>query len=224
MQYFLYASTAKVDMLLPQIPHQEKVKLAGEIGVNVGVFSAKLKSEVALGLKEDRISRLHAVTKFLEKTQDIGTVDEPKAWVEGSGDIRIVYPDESRRAVFFVGRSAIGTRYALAGSSAHLLTRGGGSAADLGWSFLPDLMAALNSMIRVFENPHTRDEAGERTFKLLAHAYESEWIDLVAELERQAPPPAMKVHFLAKRLLNDTPIHQGFGAVLATPLYIAMEE
>ena len=76
MKYFVYMSDAKVDMLLPQIPQEVKSKLAAEIGVNVGVLSAKLKSERDTGVKPDRISRLSTVTGFLRSTQNIGTVDE----------------------------------------------------------------------------------------------------------------------------------------------------
>lgn len=79
MKYFVFVSNTKVDMLLPQIPQEVKSKLAAEVGVNVGILMAKLKSERDRGVKLDHISRLNAVTKYIRNTQDIGTIDEPKA-------------------------------------------------------------------------------------------------------------------------------------------------
>jgi hypothetical protein len=81
MKYFVFVSDAKVDMLLPQIPQKLKSKLTAEIGVNIGVLTAGLKSERDVGEKPDRISRLNAVIKFLRKTEDVGSIDEPRKGV-----------------------------------------------------------------------------------------------------------------------------------------------
>ncbi len=223
MKYFLFVSDAKVDMLLPQIPQESKSKLAAEIGVNVGVLSAKLKSEQDTGVKPDSISRLNAVSNFLRNTQNIGTVDEPEAWVEGTQDVRIVYPTSSRQAVFFVGRSETQTRFALAGSSAHLISRKT-STDDIGWSFLPDLMIQLRAIFHTFEDSSITEELADLSMSTVTSGYEFEWIDHVGALEERATGPSMKVSFLAKRLLAGKHERLGFNAVLATPLYVAMEE
>ena len=76
--------------------------------------------------------------------------------------MRIIYPTASRQAVFFVGRSETQTRFAIAGSSAHLNSRGEtGTTNDIGWSFLPDLMIQLKGMINTFEESRIGDELAE---------------------------------------------------------------
>jgi hypothetical protein len=223
MKYFVFVSDAKVDMLLPQIPRQLKSKLAAEIGVNIGVLAASLKSERDVGEKADRISRLNTVIKFLRKTEDVGSIDKPRNWIEGTEDVRVAYP-ERREAVFFVRRSQAKTLFALAGSSAHLTSRGTSDTTNIGWSFLPTLLDRLKSMIRTFEDPSINDQTRDIVSRALAETTESEWLDLVQELEKVAPGPRMKVNFLAKRLLAGKHEYLGFNAVLATPLYVSMEE
>lgn len=224
MKYLVFVSDAKVDMLLPQIPQELKSKLAAEIGVNVGVLSAKLKSERDIGVQPDPISRLNAVTQFLRKTQEVGTVDEPRIWIEGTEDVRIAYPTDSRQAVFFVGRTEAQTRFALAGSSAHLTSRRPTDTTTIGWSFLPDLMIMLKAMITTFEDPRIEDDLGDRASQAVTKDMEFEWIDLVTVLEQHAPGPPMRVNFFAKRLLAGKHPYSEFNAVLATPLYVSMEE
>jgi hypothetical protein len=218
MKYFVFVSDAKVDMLLPQIPQKLKSKLAAEIGVNIGVLTASLKSERDVDEKADRISRLNAVIKFLRKTEDVGSIDEARNWIEGTEDVRVTYPSEEREAVFFVGRSRAQTRFALAGSSAHLTSRGASNTTDIGWSFLPDLLMQLRPAITTFEDPRFKNEIA------LTKDTESEWIEFVTVLEEHAPGPPMRVNFFAKRLLAAKHPYLGFNALLATPLYVAMEE
>src|SRR5258708_16854110 len=136
-------------MLLPQIPQKLKSKMAAEIGVNIGVLTASLKSERDVDEKADRNSRLNTVIKFLRKTEDVGSIDEPRNWIEGTEDVRVAYPEE-REAVFFVGRSQAQTLFALAGSSAHLTSRGACDTTNIGWSFLPSLLGQLTAMIVTF--------------------------------------------------------------------------
>jgi uncharacterized protein DUF7019 len=222
MEYFEFVSDRKVDMLLPQIPQETKSKLAAEFGINIGVLTAKLRSERDTGVESDRISRLNAVAKYLRDTEDIGTVDEPKSWIAGTQDVRVAFPADHRQAVFFVGRSQNQARFALAGSSAHLISRGKANAIDIGWSFLPDLMMQLESMISLFEKQRIEDASGDRVFRVVTQRLEREWIKLVTALERQTRGPSMKVSFLAKSLKMGRNSERGFNAVLATPLYVAM--
>ncbi len=60
MEYYLYISESKVNMLFPQIPQATKGKLGAEVGGNVGVLKATVKSEKESQPKENLISRLQA--------------------------------------------------------------------------------------------------------------------------------------------------------------------
>ena len=63
---------------------------------------------------------------FLEHREEeyIGTVNDPKAWIEATQDVRIAYPSAYPQAVFFVGRSLTDARFTLAGWSACLTREG----------------------------------------------------------------------------------------------------
>jgi hypothetical protein len=221
MEYFIYASDAKVDMLLPQIPEKMKGKFALELGVNVGVFSAKMKGEEDLGLKSDRFSRLNAVIKYLKNSEEIGSVDDPKSWIEGTEQLRIVYPTEHKEAVFFVGQSKEKIRITLAGSAAYLTSKGTGVIHDVGWSFLPDLLIQLRMVVGAFENPEIEDRRLELLTQCTTTEMESEWMGWLASLERNARGPSMTLKFLARRLLTGVDADAGRKVLLGTPLYVA---
>src|SRR5260370_26132949 len=148
MKYFVFVSDAQVDMLLPQIPQKLKSKMAAEMGVHIGVLTASLKSERDVDEKADRISRLNVVIKFLRKTEDVGSIDEPRNWIEGMEDVRVTYPSEEREAVFFVGRSRAQTRFHFAGSCADLTWRRASNTTDIGGSALPSEVDQLSAVER----------------------------------------------------------------------------
>jgi hypothetical protein len=75
LRFFTYISDAKVDMLLPQIPHQHKEKIAAEVGVELGFLNAKVSSET--NTLESRVSRLLVVERFLREHATPETVGSP---------------------------------------------------------------------------------------------------------------------------------------------------
>ncbi len=61
---------------------------------------------IAVAVSAGRFSRLNAVVKYLEASQDMGGVDDDTPWISETQSLRIAYPTPEREAVFFVGRSA----------------------------------------------------------------------------------------------------------------------
>ena len=59
MRFYQYISDSKVDMLLPQIPLKAKQKITAEIGFDIKILTAKLKTE--RDSLDDRVSRLLVV-------------------------------------------------------------------------------------------------------------------------------------------------------------------
>ena len=80
MKYYIYISDTKVDMLLSQIPHEAKKKIATELKFDLKVLSASRKSET--DQEDNRFTRLEAVVTFIREYGNIGTVDEPDEYID----------------------------------------------------------------------------------------------------------------------------------------------
>ena len=81
MRYYSYISDAKVDMLLPQVPDGIKQTVAAELGFDLKLVKGKMKAETKT--LEDRVARLAVVEKHLRKEEQLGSVLNPRKWIEG---------------------------------------------------------------------------------------------------------------------------------------------
>src|SRR5687768_4399156 len=86
MKYYVYISDAKVDMLLAQIPHDAKQRLATEFRFDLKLLSAARKTETES--EDNRFTRLDAVVTFIREFGNLGTVDAPDEYFEGSLEMR----------------------------------------------------------------------------------------------------------------------------------------
>jgi len=174
MEYYLYISESKVNMLFPQIPEAAKGKLGAEVGVNVGVLKATVKAEKESQSKDNLIVHLQAVVDYLKKSEEPGSVDKPKSWIEDTLSARVIYLAENNQVVFFIGTSPGGTRFALGGSAANLLSHQKPEQVQIGWSFLPDLIQSLRAMVSVSEEKRLSQESIERFLSGTAESNEFE--------------------------------------------------
>jgi hypothetical protein len=213
VKYYLYISDAKVDMLLPQIPHETKKKIATEFGFDFKIFKAGRKSEE--DPEDNRITRLEAVVAFLREYGNLGSIDEPDEFIEGSA---VMAMQSDQEIVLFTG---VGERttVCLGGSSRHLL--GNPPVAD--GSRMTSMAGGIYQWLE--ENEKDRDAL---------HGFSPAWsISWLAEKSmKDSIIPKQPVEFVAKRLLfepnprpeaadgSDSPSH----VLLATPLYVAMTD
>jgi hypothetical protein len=223
MEYYLYVSRAKVDMLLSQIPEKVRRSMAAELGINVGILNVKVRAEQETA-PENLYLRASALIDHIKKTEQVGTIDDPAAWIEDSQMVKVVHPEGNRDVVFFVGVSESGTRFGLGGSAGHLVTRMSAGEPTIGWSFMPDLIIELRIAERVMEEGHLI--AAER---LISNSEghgggRYPWPEVLDLWHQQAEVPPTRVKFLARRLLVDEHRYLGFRAVLATPLFVAMDD
>ncbi|KWE50900.1 hypothetical protein WL76_21260 [Burkholderia ubonensis] len=222
MDNYLYISKAKVESMLPQVPHSPRSKVGLSFDVNVGVAKAGVKTEGDTGLKDDPISRLLIVDNYVRANCNIGSMDLPDEWIEDTLEARVTYADGERRSVvLFVGRTEARTRWALGGSAAHLMSRVNAPGTDIGWSFMPDLLQSLKSMAKQFEKEPPGEPFLERSFHINTESMEEEWTDYVTEIVKMTTQePPITVKFLARRIFTGQHRHQGHRVVLATPLYV----
>lgn len=217
MEYYLYISDSKVDMLFSQLPQKTQSKITAEFGVNTGLVKAAVKSERDIAPSASGIARLQAVTEHIRQSEDMGIIDDPASWIEDTQHARIIFLRTNDNIVFFVGETSSGARFALGGSAAHVFSGPKPEGVTIGWSFLPYLLKGLEAIVR------GRDVNGS-DIETMAEGYETEWMDLIKTAERSALEPEIKISFLAKRLLVGKYKNDSAIGLLATPLYVSMAE
>ena len=82
MKYYLYVSDAKVDMLIAQIPHDTRQRIANEFKIDLKIVSASRKTDRTAG--DNRFARLETVVGYIREYGNVGSVDEPDEYIEGS--------------------------------------------------------------------------------------------------------------------------------------------
>jgi len=102
MKYYLYISDAKVDMLLPQVPHKARKKTSAELGFDLKILNAKYKTEAETD--SDRITRLEAVVDFIHEYGNIGTLDEPDDFIEDVATVGVARAGQSTTKVAYFRR------------------------------------------------------------------------------------------------------------------------
>jgi hypothetical protein len=198
-------------MILPQIPHEVKKKVATEWRLDLKVFGSTRKEERETD--DNRVARLEAVVSFIEEFGDVGSTDEPSEYVEdtlpmrwgpygwwrgGSLDSPLVY----------FGGETENTIVGLGGSSKHLLGSTGPSSAH-SHSATPSLMAVLGKELAL--------DLGEdeRPYPPL----EAVWLATT-----QMEGPRQTMHFLAKKLLFGRSERGSRNVLLASPLYVTLAD
>ena len=86
MKYYLYISSAKLEMLYPQVAPSVKEKKAAEWKIDLKFLSYSKRTE---GEPNDtQEARLEAVIEALDEAGQIGSVDEPRDYVRGTHAMR----------------------------------------------------------------------------------------------------------------------------------------
>jgi hypothetical protein len=224
MKYYIYISDTKVDMLLPQVPHDVKKKVATEFGIDLKLLTAKRKTEE--DSDENRISRLETVVKFILEYGNVGTVDQPDQYIEDTLPMRwgpyaaIGYGGPG--FVYFGGETDR-TIYGLGGSLHHVIGNVGTSEASSA-SATPNLLSYLGKHLATGESEVKGDEIRGAQTSL---DMELAGIHFATTGMRG---PQQRLEFLAKRLLQGpSPFPErdrraGVQVLLATPLYVAMAD
>jgi len=204
MKYYIYISDAKIEMLLPQVPHTVKKKIATEFGIDLKLLSAKRKSEVET--EESRISKLETVVTYIREYGNLGSVDEPDSYIEDtlpmkSGTLGGNLKDGAPLVYF--GGETNKTVMGLFGSAKHMVGASGVPPAPAG-STTNFILAYLQGTIQT-----------EQT----------EVFEAIHQLLTSMKSPPEQLEFLAKRLLYEPHFSRRGGkkgpVILATPLYVA---
>jgi hypothetical protein len=224
MRYYEYLSSAKVDMLFPQIDRSSKT-------------SSKTAGRNPLSVYE----KLTEVENWIHAHNElVGTVDEPAAWISGRMRLGMtVVPKEWERrdspevpldgTVLFAGDSGDGACVVMGGSARHLFDLRALPVADVQYRQPGSGATALGILLRCypdFDDPVPPEGFAERPlqdrYQLIARPAKD--ILLAATGMGRRSPGGLdaaggEFEFLAKRLQTFTSGKR--TASLATPLFVA---
>ncbi|MEW2528319.1 SAVMC3_10250 family protein [Streptomyces sp. NPDC047071] len=217
MRYYIYLSTAKVDMLYEQIPPKLARRLAVEATVDLKVLSLAVQSPRGDTSTYDRLDLVEA---YLEREFDVSWMSEPSAWFRGDLGLRIAGYGDADGPTMMTGRDG-DTVVALIGSAHHLI--GYQAAPDMhrvGYSGLPSIFRLLQEMPPGWE-----------------HQFDGRWrarmpsrgsvTDDVLRVAESLTVPPVYCEFLARRLLSGTVTREDgkeLTVVVGTPVYVAMSD
>jgi len=218
-------------MLLSQIPHGQKKKIATEFKFDLKVLGASRKAETED--EDNRFTRLEAVTAFVREYGNVGSVDEPDEYIEGEllmrwGPYINLYHSEGAPLVYF-GGSTDQTIVGLGGSSKHVIGNEGQSQAH-SHSITPYLISYLQEQLGLSSGPKL-DYRSQQVVEIVNFGVpftdqerEAQPLHAVYLATDQMQGPEQRLEFLAKKLLYGSYPRSEKQILLGTPIYVAMVE
>lgn len=215
MRYYQYISDSKVEMLLPQVPWSFRKAVSVELGINIGIFSAK--ATIGGETLSNRIARLETVEKYLISSEKIGTVSAPTSWFQGNEPATFFFLPSDRTVAFFLINSSSYT-VALGGSTRHIIGTVAKSDFEPSYSYLPDLLGRLDFLEKNIGYP---DDDLSRLAGTGISRFGSThpWAGIISDLSLRQNMPKQQVSFLARKLVSEE--YCGKTITLGTPLYVA---
>lgn len=215
LQYYIYISDSKLDMLFDQIDQGLLKRICAEVRVDFKLLSVTLRD--ARDPTPGRMDKLKVVECFIEMHHHIGTIENPgHEYFRGQMNMRWGWLGED--GVWFQGSQPGGSHcVGLAGSRHHVL--GELRTSSYGTSTLPSIVRALERI----DNEQTSSDAAQAEFPAgwLSRIF---WGDLPNSLHSTFFQ-SQDLRFLAIPLMDiHAPLrHVGEAhIVLGTPLYLAM--
>jgi hypothetical protein len=218
LKYYIYVSDTKVDMLFAQIPKGVLSSLVGELNINVGFASASLKQGTE---EQTRYSKLEVVRRHIEKSAEVGTVDQPAEYISDVLDVRWGPFLHEKDLVYFSGMTAKSV-LGLGGSSRHVIGAAGHTLA-LSYSSMPLLVSMLCKAVDLPEPELNRRHREHLGYCEGGHRNDAGYaLRAILTATTQMNGPIQRVEFLAKRLLYGEADDKQI--LLGTPLYVALAE
>jgi hypothetical protein len=209
VKYYIYVSDTKVDMLFPQIQKGLRSKIAAELKVNLKLL------ELTIGGKntpETRYSKLDIINSYIRKSRDLGTVEEPKAYFEGTLPMCWgPYGHGSRQIVYFGGeteRAILG----LGGSLDHIIGNNRGTESPPSTQVAYFVLDALNDWDKPSPGRLVAIEKTQSSLNAIVMATKN--------IMRQGP--TQELEFVARRLVQGQ--SEGKSVLLGSPLYVALAD
>jgi len=213
MEYFVYLSDAKIEMLFEQIQPKSRGKLVGEIEFNLALFRAKFNTA---SIEETRYEKIHVIENHLRRT--IGTIDSPGKYFAGTLDMAWGPYEGYEEMVYFscaTPEVVVGLGGSMYNCIPNPLAR---PTTTTSFSLSSRLVAALvrrkeihlswGGLGRHFSNADVNSDA----------------LSAIVQSAIRYGLPHQRLKFLAKTVLSGYDEHTGKSALLGTPIYVALAE
>jgi hypothetical protein len=213
VKYYVYLSATKVNMLYPQIPPAFLRGAEAELKINLGVISTSVKGRGPETATELPV-QVAAVQSYLRNENAVGSIDNPKQWIEGRMPMRWGRVSEYASDIAFFGGTSGSKAVALIGSTDSLI--GAPQSAEANHGPLYYKMKFLNGLLASYgfnsgDSALTASQM-ERGVERLDYA------DLVDLALNALPSSEENLEFFALVLKNDPSL------IVATPLYVAIAD
>lgn len=229
MEYPIYVSESKVEMLYGQLPPKLAEQLGAEIGASIGLVSAKLKTnQVVLSpFQKAKIIETH-----IEKTCGFGSLYAPGDWIKDDWEVRYVDTDTSLARSMFLLLGDVdvsedkSTYFLLGGSAQNIVGNKSATAVKAGLSYLPFFLNAFKEGFAEWEKAmSSKDVWLDKEGARIRHNYDQSGSELalsVRELyEASKNVTPMRVKFAARMLAKETSQSGKIRAHIYSPLYVA---
>jgi hypothetical protein len=229
MRYYVYVSEAKVEQLYSQVPAKLRSKIAAKFTIDLKLLKGEFAGRQS---QESLFSKLQIVRDYLESTNVIGTVDDPRSFFAQTMPLswgiyggRVHGWDDSIFVYF--GARTEETVLGMGGSLHHVIGEPGKAVAH-SHSATPTLTNALSMAVPIdatepemdlekhlieagnsANQPHSRRHLG------MEQVLHSVWL-----ASTQIEGPREPMEFVAKRLVGGD--FCGKKVLLGTPLYVAL--
>jgi len=204
LKYFVYISDAKIEMLFAQIPKGLLSKIATELKIDLKILSATFKEKDPI---ETKYSKLKIVLEYLEEYCDIGTIENPKAYIKGTMPMHWGIFQQQTDLVVFGGKHNK-TSILLSGSAKHVLGNKCGTEQYEGGSISFRIVALLKDKLK------TPTEIS-CDYGILLYKIPGFVSDMAGPIE--------KFEFFARRLFQEGDLNQE-NILVGTPLYVALSD
>jgi hypothetical protein len=210
MKYYVYISEVKVEMLYAQIAKPLRERVAKELKIDLKALSTSFRENP---IEATKLSKLDLVSRYIEKHEQIGTVDTPNSYFKGIMSL-LWGPPEDSPMVYFGGETEH-TILGLVGSRKHVIGKAGESGLmTIASSFTPEIPNLLQTIRqKLFDNTHEKDDR-----------FDQSDAGLVAFTTKHLKGPHQKMEFLAKRLIESYSHDNKKRVVLGSPIYVALVE
>lgn len=213
MKYYIYVSDTKVDMLFAQIPTRLRDKVATELKIDLKVLSATFKEDPS---EATRFSKLKVVVKYIEKYEQVGTVDAPENFFSGTLTLRWG-PYPKSEMVYFGGMTNE-TVLGLAGSLKHVLGEVGTTPILHAYSTPPYILSVLE------QGQYFPSEEQEEANRWPEDRINRIALSIVSSASRDMIGPAQKIEFFAKRFIEGPEPGYTRRVLLGSPIFVALAE
>jgi len=219
MKYYAYISNSKLDMLFPQIPRPFLEDISGELSVNFGLLKATLKDK---GLTPNRLSKLNAVAKYIEKYEDVGDMENPATYIKGVGNMHSTILCEGMALFCWCSANEKDLEQKhyllLSGSSSHLI---GMDTAEMVYTHSITNIV-LNRLAGLRKSEDALEEkliCENGNYKQPGH---DSYLEDIKHWASITSGPVQKYEYLARTLIFEK--DGDSNVILATPIYIALAD